>query len=148
MWLLGGTSGCIIASRLADADPNLSILVVEHGPNNQNNPLVTHPLLWRAHLAPETGTTIYYIGKNEAQLGNRGVYVATGGILGGGSSINLSMYTRAQAIDYDAWNTKGWSSDELAPYMNKVCYIFLFALRTPSRNETDALLAIGGDVPR
>ncbi|KAF7538141.1 hypothetical protein G7054_g3177 [Neopestalotiopsis clavispora] len=96
------------------------IIAGEHGPNNQNNPLVTHPLLWRAHLAPETGTTIYYIGKNEAQLGDRGVYVATGGVLGGGSSINLSMYTRAQAIDYDAWNTKGWSSEELAPYMNKV----------------------------
>ncbi|ETS85863.1 hypothetical protein PFICI_03888 [Pestalotiopsis fici W106-1] len=116
----GGTSGCIVASRLADADPNLSILVIEHGPNNQNNPLVTHPLLWRAHLAPQTGTTIYYIGKNEAQLGNRGIYVAAGGVLGGGSSINLSMYTRPQANDYDAWKSRGWSSNDLIPYINKV----------------------------
>ncbi|KAI4601518.1 hypothetical protein KJ359_011648 [Pestalotiopsis sp. 9143b] len=70
--------------------------------------------------APQTGTTIYYVGKNEAQLGDRGIYVATGGILGGGSSINLSMYTRPQDFDYDAWKSEGWSSRDLHPYINKV----------------------------
>ncbi|KAK6193320.1 hypothetical protein LQW54_012582 [Pestalotiopsis sp. IQ-011] len=60
------------------------------------------------------------MGKNEAQLGDRRIYVATGGILGGGSSINLSMYTRPQDIDYDAWKSEGWSSRDLHPYINKV----------------------------
>lgn len=32
--LTGGTAGCIVAGRLAEADPNLSILVIERGPDN------------------------------------------------------------------------------------------------------------------
>ncbi|KAI1126732.1 alcohol oxidase-like protein [Nemania abortiva] len=115
----GGTAGCIVASRLADADPNLVILLIEHGANNQGNPLITNPLLWRANLAPETGTAIYYLAKNESQLDNRSIAVATGGVLGGGSSINLSIYSRPQAVDYDAWKVKGWCADDLRPFTNK-----------------------------
>lgn len=40
-------------------------------------------------------------------------------MLGGGSSINLSMYTRAQASDYDAWNTPGWTAADIIPLCNK-----------------------------
>ncbi|KAI1635422.1 alcohol oxidase-like protein [Biscogniauxia mediterranea] len=115
----GGTTGCVIASRLADADPELSVLLIEHGPNNHGNPLVSNPLLWRAHLQPGSGTNMYYLGKNESQLADRGIAVAAGGILGGGSSINFSIYARAQGADYDAWNVKGWSADDLRPFMNK-----------------------------
>ncbi|KAI1446138.1 alcohol oxidase-like protein [Annulohypoxylon stygium] len=115
----GGTTGCIIASRLADADPGLSILVIEHGTDNQDNELITRPMLWRPNLYPQTGTMLYYIGKKESQLGDRPVAIGTGGILGGGSSINLTIYTRPQEIDYDAWNTKGWSENDLRPFANK-----------------------------
>jgi choline dehydrogenase-like flavoprotein len=41
-------------------------------------------------------------------------------MLGGGSSINLSMYTRAQAFDYDAWETPGWTAQEMIPLCNQV----------------------------
>ncbi|KAI0597030.1 alcohol oxidase-like protein [Biscogniauxia sp. FL1348] len=116
----GGTAGCVVASRLADADPELSVLLIEYGQNNDGNPLVSNPLLWRAHLQPGSGTNMYYMGKKESQLGDRGIAVAAGGILGGGSSINFSIYARAQATDYDAWNVKGWSADELRPFLNKV----------------------------
>ncbi|KAI0024955.1 alcohol oxidase-like protein [Xylariomycetidae sp. FL0641] len=115
----GGTAGCIVASRLADAAPGLSILLIEHGPDSAGNPLVRHPLLWRANLAPQSGTNIYYVAKEESQLSGRGIPVATGGILGGGSSINLSIYTRPQAVDYDAWNMPGWSAQDLLPFINK-----------------------------
>ncbi|CAJ2508571.1 Uu.00g135970.m01.CDS01 [Anthostomella pinea] len=116
----GGTAGCVLASRLVDADPTLSVLLIEDGPNNQENPLVAHPLMWRPLLHPQTGSAIYYLGKEEAQLAGRGIPVACGGILGGGSSINFSMYTRPQAIDYDAWDMEGWSAHDLLPFMNKV----------------------------
>lgn len=53
-------------------------------------------------------------------MGGREVVVPAGRILGGGSSINLSMYTRAQAADYDAWNTPGWSAKDMIPLCNKV----------------------------
>ncbi|KAH9905264.1 alcohol oxidase-like protein [Xylariomycetidae sp. FL2044] len=115
----GGTTGCILASRLSDADPDLSVLVIEYGRTNQGNQLTVHPLLWRVNLQPQSGTCMYYIGQNESQLLGRGIPVATGGILGGGSSINLSIYTRPQATDYNAWKTKGWSADDLWPFIKK-----------------------------
>lgn len=52
-------------------------------------------------------------------MGDRQVVVPAGGMLGGGSSINLSMYTRAQASDYDAWNTPGWTAADMIPLCNK-----------------------------
>ncbi|KAI1824653.1 alcohol oxidase-like protein [Xylaria intraflava] len=116
----GGTSGCIVASNVASKDPGLKVLLIEYGANNQGNPVVANPLLWRAHLAPQTGTSIYYMGKTESQLGERAIPVATGGVLGGGSSINLAIYSRPSAADYDAWGARGWSADELRPFMNKV----------------------------
>lgn len=43
-----------------------------------------------------------------------------GGILGGGSSINFMMYTRAQGIDFDSWDTEGWSAKDMLPLANKL----------------------------
>lgn len=117
---VGGTAACIVASRLSDADPNLSILVVEGGSNNFNDPTVTNPLLFLGHLAPTSKATLFYTGTAEAQLGGRQIVVPAGGILGGGSSINLMMYSRAQRSDWDAWQTAGWSADEMIPYLKKV----------------------------
>ena len=46
--------------------------------------------------------------------------VTCGNILGGGSSVNFMMYTRASASDYDAWNTEGWGFQDLLPLLKKV----------------------------
>jgi choline dehydrogenase-like flavoprotein len=121
--LIGGTAGCVVASRLSDADPSLSILVIEGGQNNYNDPSIIHPLLFLSHLMPTSKATLFYQGTKEPQLGNRGVVVASGGILGGGSSINVLTYSRAQRGDYDAWQMPGWSSNDLLPFMKKVCML-------------------------
>lgn len=121
--LIGGTAGCVVASRLSDADPSLSILVIEGGQNNYNDPSIIHPLLFLSHLMPTSKATLFYQGTKEPQLGNREVVVASGGILGGGSSINVLTYSRAQREDYDAWQMPGWSSNDLLPLMKKVCML-------------------------
>jgi choline dehydrogenase-like flavoprotein len=54
-------------------------------------------------------------------VGSRALVVPSGGVLGGGSSINLLTYSRAQAVDYDAWEMEGWSSKDVLPYLKKVC---------------------------
>jgi alcohol oxidase len=46
--------------------------------------------------------------------------VPTGGILGGGSSINFMMYTRAQAIDFDSWKAPGWTAEDMLPLCKKL----------------------------
>ncbi|RYP51229.1 hypothetical protein DL768_003388 [Monosporascus sp. mg162] len=115
----GGTAGCIIASRLADADPKLSILVVESGRDNYNVPSVIHPVLWQGNYAPDDPRVFFHRAAKEEQLADRESLVQVGNTLGGGSSVGLMMYIRGQRCDYDSWNTRGWTADDLWPYLRK-----------------------------
>jgi choline dehydrogenase-like flavoprotein len=122
----GGTAGCVVAARLAEADPSLSILIIEGGPNN-DIPSISVPVLFLSHLMPTGKTNIFYAANKEKQLGDREIFVPSGGVLGGGSSTNLMMYSRAQRSDFDAWNTPGWSAEDMLPYLRKVrCQSFCF----------------------
>lgn len=105
---------------MAEADPKLSILLIEGGPNNYNVPNIVHPVFFLDHLLPTSKTTIFYKGNKATQLADREVIVPSGGTLGGGSSINFMMYTRGQRSDFDSWKSSGWSADDLLPYMKKV----------------------------
>ncbi|KAK7983350.1 polyketide synthase [Apiospora arundinis] len=116
----GGTAGCVVAARLAEADPSLSILVIEGGRNNHNDPLVVNPAPFLSLLQPSTKAALFYQGNKAPQLADREPIVPSGGILGGGSSINFMMYTRAQRPDFDSWQTPGWSADEVLPYLKKL----------------------------
>ncbi|PVH99526.1 alcohol oxidase [Periconia macrospinosa] len=116
----GGTCACVIAGRLAEADPQLSILIIEQGPNNLDVPTIKHPALFMNGLLPTSNATLFYKSKAEEQLNNRELVVPSGGTLGGGSSINLMMYARAQRSDFDAWNVPGWSADDMIPYLRKL----------------------------
>ncbi|KAI5844055.1 GMC oxidoreductase-domain-containing protein [Morchella snyderi] len=116
----GGAAGCIVAGRLAQADPNLEILIVEGGKNNLNDPQVRRPAMFLSHLAPTSTTAKFYAGRHSELLGGRSPIVPTGNMLGGGSSINFMMYTRASKSDYDDWTTEGWSADDLIPLFKKI----------------------------
>ncbi|GJN74718.1 hypothetical protein PLICBS_008811 [Purpureocillium lilacinum] len=115
----GGTAGCVLAARLSDASPNTSILVVEGGRNNRGDPSIVHPALFLSGIAPTSKTTLFYKGAAEPSLAGREMVVPSGGVLGGGSSINLLTYSRAQKSDLDAWGAPGWTADELVPYMKR-----------------------------
>lgn len=80
------------------------------------------------HLHPTSKTAIFYKGNKSAQCAGREVIVPSGGVLGGGSSINFMMYTRAQRSDLDSWKTPGWSANELLPYMKKVHHLSIMLL--------------------
>ncbi|UQC84061.1 GMC oxidoreductase [Colletotrichum lupini] len=79
----GGTAACVLAGRLAAADPQLSILVIEGGTNNRDVPNVVHPAFFLDHLAPTSKTAIFYQGNVSDKLAGRGPIVPAGGILGG-----------------------------------------------------------------
>lgn len=121
----GGTTGCVVAARLAEADPGLSILVIEAGANN-DLPEVSVPALFLANLMPTSTANMFYQTNKEKQLGDRELIVPSGGILGGGSSTNLMMYSRAQRSDYDSWGIPGWSAEEMIPYLKKVILSTVF----------------------
>ena len=108
------------AGRLAKNNPDLSILLIEGGRDNKNDPTVVNPAIFLAHLAPTTQTALLYKSNPEAALNGREAVVPAGGLLGGGSSINFMMYTRAQGVDYDSWKTEGWDQKSLLPLLKKV----------------------------
>lgn len=54
----GGTAACVTAGRLAKANPDLKILLVEGGANNLNNPTVVNPAVYLSHLAPDSKTAL------------------------------------------------------------------------------------------
>ncbi|KAG9097489.1 hypothetical protein FRC06_007496, partial [Ceratobasidium sp. 370] len=117
----GGATSCVTAGRLAKANPGLEILIVEQGPNNLGDPTIFTPTLHLNHLAPESKTVKVWKGNKSNALNGRSPTVVSAQILGGGSSINHLMYTRASASDYNDWKTPGWSSTDLLPLLRKAC---------------------------
>ncbi|KAH9174551.1 alcohol oxidase-like protein [Lactarius sanguifluus] len=120
----GGTAACVIAGRLAAADANLRVLLLEAGPTTHNDPAHTQPLSFLSHLAPGSSTMRAHASQPSAALGGRTTIVPSGQCLGGGSSVNFMMYTRPSASDYDDWETvyqnPGWGSKYLVPLLKKI----------------------------
>lgn len=61
-----------------------------------------------------------YKARASEHLNGREALVGNGGILGGGSSVNYMMYSRAQAIDFDNWNSPGWTAKDVLPICNQM----------------------------
>ena len=85
----GGIAGCVVAGRLATADPELSILLIEGGENNAGKDTITHPALFPMNLMPQSKKTVWYHAKASEALAGREYPLLTGGLLGGGSSVNI-----------------------------------------------------------
>ncbi|KAJ7745758.1 GMC oxidoreductase-domain-containing protein [Mycena metata] len=119
----GGTSGCLIAGRLAAADPSLRILILEAGEHTKDISSHTQPARYLSHLAPTSTTLAFHVAKPSEHLAGRPLIVPVARCLGGGSSVNFAMYTRAAASDYDDWETvygnSGWGSKDLIPLLRK-----------------------------
>ncbi|KAJ5463655.1 Glucose-methanol-choline oxidoreductase [Penicillium sp. IBT 31633x] len=115
----GGSSGCVPAGRLANLDHNLSVLVIEAGEDNLNNPWVYRPGIYPNNMKLDSKTASFYHSRPSEHLDGRQAIVPCANILGGGSSINFMMYTRASASDYDDFQAKGWTTKELLPLMRK-----------------------------
>ncbi|CAE6393443.1 unnamed protein product [Rhizoctonia solani] len=111
---------CVAAGRLAKANPELDILLVEQGPNNLNEPNVVTPAVFLTHLVPGSKTAHFWQGNKSDALNGRSPIVPTGRTLGGGSSINFLMYTRPSASDFDDWKTEGWGSKDMLPLLRKM----------------------------
>ncbi|PBP28225.1 hypothetical protein BUE80_DR000827 [Diplocarpon rosae] len=87
----GGTAGCVVAGRLARADPTLSILLVEGGRDSLNDATIRHPGVALHHLRADSKTAIFYQAEKSSDLNHRALVVPSGGVLGGGSAINFMI---------------------------------------------------------
>jgi alcohol oxidase len=89
--MTGGTAACVIAGRLATADANLRILLLEAGPTTYNDPAHTDPLRLLDHLAPDSCAVRTHVTQPSVVLGGRTTTVPCGQCLGGGGSINCAF---------------------------------------------------------
>ncbi|KAJ7761998.1 GMC oxidoreductase-domain-containing protein [Mycena maculata] len=118
----GGTTGCVVAGRLAAADPSLKILIIEAGKHTKDVSTHTQPGRFFTNLTSGGDTFTFHAAKPSEALGNRPCIIPSGKAMGGGSSVNFMMYTRASPSDYDNWENlenPGWGSKDLVPLSNK-----------------------------
>lgn len=98
----------------------MSILVIEAGPNNYQELTIVTPFLFLPNILPGSKTVSFHTSPKSRLLADRQVTIPAARVLGGGSSINMLIYSRAQQSDFDSWGMPGWSTNELIPYMKKV----------------------------
>ncbi|KAF9004053.1 GMC oxidoreductase-domain-containing protein [Cyathus striatus] len=117
----GGTTACVTAGRLAEADPSLKILIIEIGQHTKERQEHIQPGRCVRNLTTNKELFAFYQANPSTALAGRSVIVSSGKCLGGGSSVNFTNYTRAASSDYDDWENlygnKGWSSKHLIPLL-------------------------------
>ena len=102
----GGTSGCILAGRLAQ---KYKVILLEAGTNQDSNPIVTVP--------SNNGDIVSkYINKFLQPLAHAETFASAnstkrfpaiaGGVLGGGSTVNGMQYVRSTPSVFNTWQVK------------------------------------------
>ena len=99
-----GSAGCVVAERLSRSGRH-SVLVLEAGGSDNR---------WDIRIPAGYGNTFLSDAVNwcdttlpEPSLDGRSIYVPSGKVLGGSSSINGMVYVRGNAEDYDSWEAAG-----------------------------------------
>lgn len=114
----GGSGGCTVAGRLAEAGH--SVLLLEAGPGDRT-PLISVPGFGAfASAAPRFNWS--YETEPQDRMAGRRLYLASGRGLGGGSSINGMVYSRGFRQDWDAWRDagcEGWGYDDVLPWFRR-----------------------------
>lgn len=116
----GGSGGSVVASRLAAARPDASVLLVEAGPDGRGVAQITDPAQW----ARLSGTTLDwgYRYAPAAATGGRGIPAPRGRVLGGSGAVGAMHWLRGHPDGYDAWEragAAGWNHASLLPYLKR-----------------------------
>lgn len=113
-----GSAGCVLATRLIEANAG-SVLLLEAG--EPDNSIL--------HKIPATVVKVFqqkswpYMTVPQQHCQQREMILAQGKVLGGGSSVNGMIYCRGQAEDYEQWASiwgcDDWSYAKVLPYFKK-----------------------------
>lgn len=95
----GGAAGCVVARRLAE-DPSVTVLLLEAG-GSDRVPQVLDSTQWMWNIG--TSRDWGFKAQPSASLNGRTPPLPMGKVLGGGSSINGSVWARGHKHDFDLW---------------------------------------------
>ena len=114
----GGSSGSVVAGRLAAAGAD--VLVLEAGGTDRRPDV----------LVPAGVVSVYrsrnwkYVPEPDASRNGSVEAWAAGRILGGGGSINATVFVRGNRADYDGWasgfGATGWDYESVLPYFKRM----------------------------
>lgn len=114
-----GASGSVIANRLSE-NPDIQVVLLEAGEWMQSADVLDlggfvkswgTPIDWSIPTTPQ------------ASMGDRGIIINQGRLVGGSTSINAMMYVRGNAANFDQWRdmgAEGWSYKEVLPFFKKI----------------------------
>src|SRR5262249_42721178 len=95
-----GSAGCVMAHRLSE-NGRFSVLVIEGGGTNLDQEKIINPLLYPTYFGTDTDWSNKTV--PQANLNNRTIVAPIGKIIGGGSSINATVWLKGDKADYDTW---------------------------------------------
>jgi choline dehydrogenase len=113
----GGSAGCVLANRLS-ANPDTRVLLLEAG-GWDHSPLIRIPA--GTYRMPRRYHWSYAATPDASRDGRRDTFAA-GKVLGGGSSVNMTIWVRGERSDFDGWRDAGcpgWGYDDVLPYFKR-----------------------------
>jgi choline dehydrogenase len=115
-----GSAGCALVNRLA-ADPDAKILVIEAG-DWDTSPAVADPRVWFTNLGTERDWND--IAVRSPHVNNRAIPEHMGRVVGGGSSINATIWARPFRKNLDYWvevtGDQAWGYDHALSIYRRV----------------------------
>nr|WKF60629.1 Alcohol dehydrogenase [acceptor] [Paraburkholderia busanensis] len=115
----GGSTGCVIASRLSE-DSSATVTLLEEGPRDRS-PYIHIPGAYYKTAQGPLLKRIPWEPTADQQRAEPPTMVQAS-VLGGGSSVNAMIYIRGVPSDYDQWRDSGaagWGYDDVLPYFRK-----------------------------
>ncbi len=112
----GGSAGAVLAARLSE-DASRSVLLLEAGPT------------FRPNEAPQSALDAFDIGDPKLLWDDNTTrppnapFELRARLLGGGSSVNATNFSRAFPSDFARWTARGlvgWSYEDVLPYYKKM----------------------------
>jgi choline dehydrogenase len=113
----GGSAGCIVAGRLAEAS-DARVALVELGDHAEEHPETLAADGYK-HAFANDALVSERFSTPQAHCGKQRIFMGSGRGMGGSGAINGMVYTRGAREDYASW-PEGWRWDDVAPYFWQV----------------------------
>ncbi len=120
-----GSSGCIVAARLAESAADVSVLLLEAGKSDRNRFCTIPGMVSIIHTVPQVKKKFdwgYYT-VPQKHAANRKIPTVRGKVVGGSSAINGMLFVRGHRKNYDSWLAEGctgWGFDDVLPSFKRL----------------------------
>lgn len=116
----GGTSGCVVASRLSE-NPDVRVLLLEAGGSDAVDS-VSDSTVWMSNIDSERDWQ--FRAAPSPFMNHRSTPLPMGKVLGGGSSVNGLIWARGHQNDFDMWAQEtgdaGWNYESVLQIYKRI----------------------------